>query len=488
MGIKTGIIGSGIGGIATAIRLALMGHSVTVFEKNSYPGGKLAEYKSKGYRFDMGPSLFTMPHFVTELFILAGKNPANYLEYDKLEILCKYHYEDGSIINAYQDIDLFAEEIELKTNDSRESILKHLDKAEKIYNLTSNIFILRALHKTSNLYNRDYLKAFLKFGSIDALTSMHNKNKKAFRDPRTQQLFDRYATYVGSNPYSVPATLNMISHLEHNEGAYFPKNGMYSIITGLHQLAGELNVKFNFNSNVDAIVLKGKKAQGLKSGGKTFPFDFIVSDIDVNTIYGNLLPGKELKPKTKNLSSSALVFYWGINKAFPELSLHNILFSNNYKSEFDAIFNKQNVFSDPTVYIFISSKLVKGDAPAGYENWFTMINVPPDTGQDWNALVKASRENIIGKINRMLKTDIENHITTEKVLHPPEIYNKTGSYKGSLYGINSNSRFAAFNRHPNHRSRYSNLYFVGGSVHPGGGIPMCLSSARIVAHEIKHRK
>lgn len=487
MSFKTGIIGSGIGGIAIAIRLALQGHDITVFEKNGYPGGKIAEDKTSGYRFDMGPSLFTMPAFVNELFELAGRDTYEYFRYKKLDVLCKYYFEDGTVITASQDVEKFAQEIENKTLDNRQSVLDYLARAEKIYDITSGVFIHRALHKFSNIYNKQYLKAFLRFGSIDAFTTMHRRNIKDFQDPKTQQLFNRYATYVGSNPYKAPATLNMISHLEHNEGAYFPEKGMYSIIRALYKLALEMNVHFRFNAPVEKIRINGKRAEGLESSGEYFPFDLIVSDADTNTLYGKILPGKKKYIKVNDLSSSALVFYWGITRTFPELSLHNILFSRNYEQEFKSIFSDLSVFDDPTVYIFISSKIVKSDAPPGHENWFAMINVPPDHGQDWEKLINKSKKNITGKINRMLGTRIEDHIATEKVLYPPEIYGITGSFKGALYGINSNSKFAAFNRHPNHKKRYDNLYFVGGSVHPGGGIPMCLSSAKIVANEISRK-
>jgi phytoene dehydrogenase-like protein len=205
--------------------------------------------------------------------------------------------------------------------------------------------------------------------------------------------------------------------------------------------------------------------------------------MDMVTAYKTILkdqsqPKRLLKqPK----SSSALIFYWGIKKNFPELDLHNILFSNSYREEFRAIFEKQDLYEDPTVYINITSVHKEDDAPDGCMNWFTMINVPNNQGQDWEDLKTKARTNIIRKINSTLKTDIGSLIQVESILDPISIETKTSSANGALYGNSSNNRYAAFLRHPNYSSKISNLYFCGGSVHPGGGIPLCLLSAKIMS-------
>ena len=184
-------------------------------------------------------------------------------------------------------------------------------------------------------------------------------------------------------------------------------------------------------------------------------------------------------------SSSALIFYWGISKQFKQLDLHNIFFSEDYKTEFDYIFNKKDVHHDPTVYINISSKEQPTDAPNGSENWFTMVNVPSNIGQDWDKIIAKTRQNIITKVSRLLGEDISKLIEFEDVLDPRLIESKTQSHQGALYGASSNNKYAAFLRHPNFKSSVANLYFCGGSVHPGGGIPLCLLSGKIVAELIE---
>jgi phytoene dehydrogenase-like protein len=205
--------------------------------------------------------------------------------------------------------------------------------------------------------------------------------------------------------------------------------------------------------------------------------------MDIYPTYKKLLATAKQPKKilTQEKSSSALIFYWGIGKQFPELDLHNIFFSNNYQEEFKHIFEHKTIYSDPTIYINITSKCKPDDAPLGCENWFVMINTPNNQGQNWDELINEARKNIITKLNRLLKTDIEKHIVSENILDPRSIENKTSSHLGALYGNASNNRFAAFLRHKNFSSDIKGLYFCGGSVHPGGGIPLCLNSAKIVS-------
>ncbi|MEP1854532.1 1-hydroxycarotenoid 3,4-desaturase CrtD, partial [Nonlabens ulvanivorans] len=302
-------------------------------------------------------------------------------------------------------------------------------------------------------------------------------------NPKLTQLFNRYATYNGSSPYQTPGIMSMIPHLEMGIGTYYPQNGMHRISQSLYELAVKVGIEFRFRESVTKINYKDNKATGIKTPINNYKADIIVSNMDIYPTYKKLLTDYPAPQKTldQERSSSALIFYWGINRNFPNLDLHNILFSENYPEEFDHIFNKKSLFNDPTVYINITSKETKTDAPAGCENWFVMINAPGDYGQDWEAMIVEARKNIIAKINNCLHTDISNYISTEHVLDPRGIEKNTSSYRGALYGAASNDKFAAFLRHPNFNKGLKNLYHVGGSVHPGGGIPLCLLSAQITA-------
>ncbi|GGH18863.1 1-hydroxycarotenoid 3,4-desaturase CrtD [Mucilaginibacter phyllosphaerae] len=486
---KAVIIGAGIAGIAAAIRLAVKGYTVEVYEANSYPGGKLSQFEQNGYRFDAGPSLFTMPQYVDELFKLAGKNAADYFGYQKLDVVCKYFYEDGTRLSAYADTKQFAKEIEDKTQEPAAAIIRHLANSRDIYDITNHVFLERSLHRLKTFLRWDTIRSILRFPQIDPFRTMHKANLSGFKDARIVQFFDRYSTYNGSDPYQAPATLNVIPHLEHHFGAYFPDGGMYSITQSLVKLAEELGVQFKYNYKVDEIVVINSVAKGIRAKGEDILADVVVSNMDVWFTYNRLLSKHpKLHPKkilSQERSSSALIFYWGINKQFPELDLHNIFFSADYQTEFDHIWNQQDIYHDPTVYLNISSKYKTDDAPEGCENWFVMINVPANNGQDWDQLIATARNHIMNKLSRLLHQDIGKLITTESILDPRGIENKTSSYKGSIYGTSSNSQFAAFLRHANRSSKAAGLYFCGGSVHPGGGIPLCLLSAKITAGFVK---
>jgi phytoene desaturase len=486
---KALIIGAGIAGIAAAIRLVVKGYKVEVFEANAYPGGKLSELTHDGFRFDAGPSLLTMPQYIEELFTLAGKQTADYFTYQRLDTICNYFYEDGTRFNASGNTDDFVNEVAKVTDEVPASVKRHIVNSATIYNAANPVFLQRSLHRLKTYLSRDALKSVFPYPKIDAFRTMHQANECFFKDKRMVQFYDRYATYNGSNPYTAPATLNVIPHLEHHFGAYFPNGGMYSITTSLVKLAEELGVTFHHNSRVEELVLDKGNVTGVKLKGEFIAADMVVSNMDVWFTYHTLLKQHpKLFPRRilqQERSSSALVFYWGISRQFAELDLHNIFFSADYKAEFDHIWKQQTIYHDPTVYINISSKYKPDDAPEGCENWFTMINVPANTGQDWKKLIADARQNIIQKLSKNLGADISKLIVSERVLDPRGIESKTSSYRGSIYGTSSNSQLAAFLRHANRSSKIKNLYFCGGSVHPGGGIPLCLLSAKIVSEWIK---
>ncbi len=475
------VVGSGVAGLGAAIRMRNRGYKVTIFESNSFPGGKMSSETNKGYRFDYGPSVFTLPMIVDDLFVISGKNPRDYFNYSHLDPVFRFFFEDGTVLDSPHGRKAYAKYMASKTSDSEETILKFLERTETIYNLTGELFMMNSLHKAKNYFKKSVAKGIFNFGKIGAFDTMHSANEKAFTDKKLIQMFDRYATYNGSSPYVVPATLNVIPYVEIDLGAFYPEGGMHSITTSLVKLAEEIGITIKLSTPVKEIVVENKKATGIKSKDGLEKFDIVISNADVYNTYQHLMPEAK-KPKkvlSQPKSSSGIVFYWGIKKEFKELEIHNLFYGSNYFEEFDAIVNKQTIYEDPTVYINITSKLTPTDAPAGCENWFTFVNVPYNSGQDWDKLVNEMRENIIKKLNRILKTDIRPLIECEMVMDPRVIEQRTSSAFGAIYGNASNSMFAAFFRHPNFSKDIKNLYFCGGSVHPGPGIPMCLLSTQI---------
>ena len=488
MSRRIAVIGSGIAGLASALRLRAQGYDVDIFEQNDYTGGKLHSFQRGNYRFDYGPSLFTMPQLVDELFELFDKSPTDYFEYNQKPTICNYFWEDGSRFQVSANPQKFIKEAAEYFDENPDHLEDYLNSTREKYDLTSSLFLERSLHKFKTYLTKDTLKAILNVGKLHLNDSLDEVNQKYFNHPKLVQLFNRFATYNGSSPYKTPGIMSMIPHLEMHLGAYIPKHGMHDISQSLTQLALDEGIQIHLNQKVDRILFENQYVKGIQVDGEKKTFDKVVCNMDVYSAYHSLL--KDIKPPKRTLSqersSSALIFYWGVNKSFKDLDLHNILFTKDYKEEFHHLFDTKSFTDDPTVYINITAKDVKQDAPEGCENWFVMVNAPTHCGQDWKNQTTYIREKIISKINRCLNTQIEQHIEVEQVITPEDIESMTSSFQGSLYGTSSNNKFAAFLRHPNFSSKLKNLYFCGGSVHPGGGIPLCLLSGKIVSDLVSH--
>jgi phytoene desaturase len=483
---KAIIIGAGVGGLATAIRLANKGFEVDVFEKNNFPGGKASSIEKNGYFWGFGPSLFTFPELLDELFKECGKNPEDYYSYYRLDPICNYFFPNGKRLSTFAEPQKFAEEAEQKLGEPQKNVLTHLYKINELYELTKEMFLFSSLHKLKTYTKWNALKTLMQLSKIGLTETVHKVNSKRFQTAEMIQLFDRYPTYNGSNPYKSPSTLNVIASPEFNKGGYILKGGMPTLSKSLFKLAEELGVSFHFGEQAELITVQTDEAKSVTVNGKVHDADIVVSNMDIYYTYHNLIKKQLKHPSVVEypMSTSALIFSWGIKKTFEELDCHNIFFSENYEEEFRCIENK-TISNDPTIYVFISKKYNPSHAPDGCENWFTLVNVPPNTGQNWDELIAKTRKNIISKISKSLGTTIEPLIECETITDPRAINERTLSYQGAIYGISSNSQMAAFLRHPNFSRKVDNLFFTGGSVHPGGGVPLCLLSAKII-DEIIH--
>ena len=390
------------------------------------------------------------------------------------------------MINAYSEKSKFINEINKVLGVKESTVSTYLLNAKRKYDLTKSMFLEQSLHKLKTYLSKDLLIGLCNVFSFQINKTLNQVNELELKEPHLVQLFNRFATYNGSSPYKTPGMMTLVQHLEQEYGTYVSDKGMNNITKSLYDLALRQGIDFKFNSFVSQILVSGKRAIGVSVGEESYSSDIVVSNMDIVPTYRNLLKNHYQPEKTLNQerSSSALIFYWGINKEFKNLDLHNVLFSNDYKKEFQSIFEKKSIFSDPTVYINITSKDVKGDAPDNCENWFVMINSPNDSGQDWDNMIDEVKNNILKKINRLLNIELEDYIEYEKVYTPKTIESNTQSYMGSLYGSSSNNLMSAFLRHPNFSKDILNLYFCGGSVHPGGGIPLCLLSAKIVGEVV----
>ncbi|MBD3196484.1 MAG: phytoene desaturase [Candidatus Lokiarchaeota archaeon] len=482
---KAAIVGAGLGGLSASINLASKGWDVDVYEVQSFPGGKAAEEYLDGFRFDIGPSLVTMPWVFKDVFETAGKDVDQELTIIKLKEICTYYLSDGTYLKAWSDLEKFGTELEKLSEGSHRSLQKYLKEAEKAYKLGGELFLTKPIHEVRTLLKLSTLSKLIRFAGIHPISTLNKINSKFFEDPRLVQLFNRYATYNGSDPFQTPATMLIIPFIEYNGGGYGIKEGIYEIPKKLYKAAVDLGVNFFFEEKVKKINIENKKITGITIKSKFRDYEVVISDADVLYTYEELLelPRAKKAKRYRKLepSSSGIVFYWGIDQTFEQLSVNNIFFSSDYPAEFRAMFENRTMPQEPTVYVNITSKLTPSDAPDGCENWFVLINAPANDNQDWDNIVSNAREAVINLISKRLGVNIVDHIVTEGILTPPEIERRTSSTHGSLYGISSNTAKAAFFRHRNRSKDIKGLYFCGGSSHPGGGMPLVILSGKICA-------
>jgi len=475
------VIGAGIGGLSTAIRLAAAGERVTIFEKNRQVGGKMYEHRADGFRWDMGPSVVTMVHVFEELFAAAGRNLADYLTLEPVDPLTRYFYRDGTVLDASSDVRAMAQQIAAIDERDVEGYLAYLAYAARIHRITGPVFI----YDRSPTW-RSFLRVpFPDWFKVDGLRTMDQAIRGFVRSPHLRQLLGRFATYVGGSPYLAPATLNVIAHVELTGGVYYPRGGIYAIAAAMGRLAEELGVRIETGCGVGEIVVEDGRAAGVVlEDGTAVRGKAIVSNVDVSTTYQRLLPGRADAPPPAEPSCSGFAMMLGVDKAHPQLAHHNIFFSADYPAEFDTIFRQGVPPDDPTIYVAITSKTDAEHAPPGCENWFLLVNAPPlGEKYDWERGKAGYRELVLEKL-AAAGFDIRDHIRSERILTPHELAAGSGAWRGALYGASPNSRFAAFRRAPNRAVGLRGLYFAGGTTHPGGGVPMVTLSGKVVAEMV----
>ena len=353
---KIAIVGAGLGGLASSICLAKLGHAVTVFESSNTVGGKASEFVVDGYRFDGGPSLFTLPYLVDEL--LSGEGSNIEFSYHKEDVACRYFWNDDTCFTAPSDVSAFSKQAAKQFGVQENTIKKYLKNAAWNYEHVGSLFLEKPLNRWKTWVSPKALFAYLNLWRIPILGTLNGTNRSIFEESKLVQLFNRFATYNGSDPYRAPSMLSMIPHLEHGVGTYFPRGGIRSIPKALEKKAKSLGVSFCLDTKVERLHVENHLVSRVEVEGDQRAFDVVVSNMDVVPTYRRLLPDQpapELLLKQER-SSSALIFYWGIRSQFSQLGLHNIFFAENYEAEFKTLFSGEGPFSDPTVYLHISSK------------------------------------------------------------------------------------------------------------------------------------
>lgn len=483
--MKIAVVGSGIGGLAVAIRLANRGHNVTVFEKNPIPGGKISEIHAEGFRFDTGPTVFTMPQYLENLFRDSKASTEIFLKYSKLELNCKYILPSGKIFKYYSDLKKLREEIKRTSHEPFENIEKRLAESTYIHQLALSSLVKKDGTKVKKFISSDYNKLLIK--SYKYLSkSIHKINEAAFIDKDIAKVFDNFNIFNGADPYGKSSIIDIGSYTQFGTSRYFIQGGFYSLIDALMALAKEKRINFKFNSPIEKIIIDNQSVTGVLVKGVAAHFDAVVSNADI--LYSSLKLFKNpdaISLKNRELTYSALVFMWGVKRTSPKLECYNVILGGNTEKEYELLSGRKIISSDPAISIYISSKLNKSDAPINCENWQVRINAPINNGQDWNTQVNQSRILILKRIYETYGIDLKKDIIFEKIATPVSLERDYNCYKGCVHGVHPKSLMSTFSEHPNVSGQIKNLYFVGGSVSPGGNIPMALLSAEIVENIIQ---
>ena len=492
---KISVVGAGIGGMSAAARLAKQGHQVTVFENSDQSGGKCRTEWFGDYAFDTGPSLLTLPAVFRDLFLKTGKRIEHVLDISPVDPAFNYNFADGSKVTfpnlsnpkTYQEIE---KSFGISASQSWRQII---ERSEKMWEASRDSFIESELTSIWPLLLRKNL--INQINQISPFTSLRSLSEKLNLDPHLKMIIDRYATYTGSDPRSAPAVLLTIAFVESTFGAWHIKGGIGQLSVALEQRCRDLGVDFQFKSLVTKILVERNKVEGIVlNDGKIIKSDLVVSNSDAeytfNSLIGNEVSSargerRKLKSATKSLAGFSLLLGLDNKKSKPvDVKHHNVYFPENYDLEFDQIFTQKVPVTDPTIYLCApkDSSMVKG---ADKEAWFVLVNAPrhePESGWDWKDGGQEYAQKIISKMDD-LGLNVTNRLDFMEYRTPADLENYAMAPGGSIYGTSSNSPVSAFLRARN-RSKVKGLFCVGGSAHPGGGLPLVGISAEIVAKAI----
>ncbi|MBT2691767.1 phytoene desaturase family protein [Bacillus sp. ISL-55] len=486
------VIGGGLGGLSAAISLAQAGYDVSLYEKNEHIGGKLNRLEQDGFGFDLGPSILTMPHVFEKLFSASGKSMKDYVPIEKLDHQWRSFFPDGNIIDLYEDLkDMQEKNAALSEKDIAE-YQDLLNYSKRLYDMTDKTYFKHGVDKTREIMKHTGLFTALK--NFDLFSTVHGAIDKRISNDQFRDMLSYFIKYVGSSPYDAPAVLNMMIYMQHDQGVWYVPGGLNKLGDGLVKLANEVGVQFHLGRKIVKLEKKNGEITGaILEDGTKLTADYYVSNMEVIPVYERLLEEdstfvNKLKKKFEP-ASSGLVMHLGVKKSYPQLRHHNFFFAENMKQQMQSIFHRHELPDDPVIYLVNVNKTDPTQAPAGHENIKVLPHIPyirdqkPFTQQDYEQFA----ERVLIKLEKMGLHDLRENIVTKDLWTPEDIRMMYGSDRGAIYGTVSDRKKNKGFKHPKKSERYDNLYFVGGTVNPGGGMPMVTLSGQLVSEKIVQR-
>lgn len=482
------IVGAGIGGIAAAALLARQGFNVTVVEKCEQPGGRCGRMVVDGFTFDTGATLFLMRDLYARLFENLGERLEDHLDLARIDPTYHLHFPDNTQLQLTSDLPTMQRRLEAIEPGSFERLLAYLEEGGRHYKESMPKLVERDFHSLPEFINPSNLLLFLR---LKALTRHSSNIAKYFKDPRLQMAFTFQDMYMGLSPFESPAVYSLMQYAELANGLWYPKGGMYSITEALVKIAKKLGVQFIMNAPVKNILVNDHRAIGLAMcDGRILLSDIVIANADLGYVYDQLLPhnGRPGIIKTKEYGCSTVMFYLGLDKQFPQLAAHNLFFNGDFRQGFDIIFKELSLAEEPNFYIHAPVRIDPSMAPEGCDTLVVAVpigRINEKSPQDWRPIQAKVRAFILQRLRQIGITDLEDHIKVEISFTPEDWRNRYNLPFGSTHGLSHKLTQMAYLRPSYQHYRYSNLYFVGASTHPGTGIPTVMVSSRHVAARVQ---
>ncbi len=481
------VIGAGIGGIATAARLARRGWQVTVVEKCERPGGRCGRLRVNGYSFDTGATLFLMPELYARTFADLGERMEDHLDLQRLDPTYHIYFQDDSLLRLTSDLHALQVQLEAIEPGSFKRMLHYLEDGCLHYHLSLPNLVERDFRSLTEFINPRMILLFLRMNALSRHTTYA---KRFFKDPRLIIGFTFQDMYMGLSPYDSPATYSFLQYTELADGLWYPRGGMYRIIEVLTGIAEKLGVEFQYNSPVEKILVKNGRATGVAlQGGRVLSADAVVANADLGYVYRRLLPDDGMSSRMDRMEygCSTVMFYWGLDRQYPQLGPHNLFFSSDYRRSFDGIFKELSLPEQPNFYIHAPVRVDPSMAPDGHEALVIAVpvgHIDPDQPQEWPAIQERARVYVLQRLARLGMDDIEAHLKTEVSFVPTDWEARYNLTLGSVHGLSHKLTQMGYLRPHNQHAIYRNLFFVGAGTHPGTGLPTVLVSARLAAERL----
>ncbi len=494
LGLPVAVIGGGLGGLAAACTLAARGHKVILFEKNDWLGGKAAVLEEDGFRFDMGPTILTVPAVLRRIFAEAGRDLDAAMDLRRLDPQWRCFFDDGSVLDLTEDTEAMAANLDAYSPGNSAGYRDFLKMSENLHEVSERFFFWRSvedIRDTMDLKKGMELSTLRDVLSLKMGSTVAKQIRRKVPDGRVAQMLDHFVQYVGSSPYNSPAVLCSIGHMQTDGGIWYPMGGTRSVPVALAKLAEELGVEMRLSTGIRRIVSdRGVTSAVETEAGETVPVSAVVSNMDSVRTYQELVGGKPAASFGKRWkrapACSGVVLYLGLDRAYEHLAHHDFVFSRDPEEEFDWIYNKGEPAPDPTCYIAATARTEPGVAPPGGEALYVLVHTPYlRPHHDWTQMLPGYRKVILDKLARCAgMPDLESRIVFERHLTPADIHERYRVLNGAIYGLASHGKFfGAFK--PGNRSRdLAGLYLAGGAAHPGPGMPMVLMSGWIAADSL----